>query len=165
MEETISTPMVKRSFFVIIILLVFLFVGTNQAAREDVLGVEILGSGGLGALTYESRWAQWGCSLGFSLAPIDRNNGVALVFPMHIRKFFLEGDHRFVLGTGQAITITTKGQYFLMGLLECGWMWKRKDSPWAVKLAYTPLVSYLVDFQWQHWAGFSCSYAFSGDSK
>lgn len=131
--------------------------------------LELGGSGGLGSLNYEQRllegenYALWG-RIGFSLAPIDRNNGTGLVFPLMGHMLLGRDKHFLEIGLGQGATVTTRGQFFLLTTSSLGYRFYLQKDPsktssnkqkWFFRIAYTPLISYLLDFQVQHWAGLS----------
>ena len=62
------------------------------------------------------------------------------------------------MGLGQGITITTKGQPFILGTALVGYRYQHKDKNWFYRASYTPLISYLVNCQIQQWAGLSIGY-------
>jgi hypothetical protein len=64
------------------------------------------------------------------------------------------------LGFGQGITLTTKGNFFILATPSIGYRFAASNSPWFYRFTYTPLVSYLIDFQYQNWAGISIGYTF-----
>lgn len=152
-------------------LLTFVF-SLSAFAQEDksrALFLEVGGSGGLGSINYEaSLFPSLRTDLhrntwraGFSVAPIDRNNGSALVFPIMINSLIGKKSHLLELGLGQGITVTTKGSFFMLTTAAVGYRFKPKEKPWFFRATYTPLVSYLVDFQVQQWGGLSIGYRFS----
>lgn len=124
------------------------------------LYLELGGSGGLGSINFEKSFREaeklnlsW--SAGFSVAPIDRNNGTGLVFPLMLHGCYGSNAHRIELGVGQGITITTKGNFFALTTLALGYRYQKSGSRTFWRVTYTPLVSYLLDWQYQHWAGVS----------
>jgi len=124
---------------------------------------ELAGSGGLGSFNFEKLLTvkpviQSGWRVGFSIAPIDRNNGAGIVIPVHFMALIGPGHHQLDLGFGQGLTLTTNGSLFALGNMVVGWRHTFKNKKWFLRVAYTPLISYLIDFQWQHWVGISMGY-------
>jgi len=126
---------------------------------------EIAGSGGLGSINYEHPVAsnfnfplRW--RAGISLAPIDKNNGVGVVIPLMIHACIGKNSHQLDLGIGQGITVTTKGSFFALATVSMGYRYQPKNENWFYRVSYTPLISYWVDFQLQHWAGVSIGRTF-----
>jgi hypothetical protein len=64
------------------------------------------------------------------------------------------------IGIGQTISITTKGSPFFMMPAEAGCRYQPADKNYYIRLSYTPIISYLIDFQIQHWGGFTYAYSF-----
>jgi hypothetical protein len=73
--------------------------------------------------------------------------------------------HKLELGIGQGITITTKGSFFPLTTPVIGYRYQRESKKWFYRVSYTPLISYLVDFQIQQWAGISVGYSFNKQTK
>lgn len=136
--------------------------GQSDENRKSVY-VELAGSGGLGSLNFEKQFKSiksteltW--RAGISLAPIDKNNGTGIVFPVLINALVGKGSHKFEVGAGQGITFTTKGRFFALTTAVVGYRYQPFDKRWFYRVSYTPLISYLVDFQYQHWGGVSVGY-------
>lgn len=91
---------------------------------------------------------------GFSYIPIDKNNGGALIFPNMIHGSYGKEVHFADFGFGLAPSITSKlaGAYIRLPL-SFGYRIQPKEKKYYLRFSYTPLVSFLFDFQWQHWAG------------
>jgi hypothetical protein len=68
--------------------------------------------------------------------------------------------HKLEFGIGQGFTLTTKGSFFMLTTLAAGYRYQHPDKRFFYRVTYTPLVSYLVDFQMQQWAGLSIGYTF-----
>ena len=140
-----------------------------DTSRESIY-LEIAGSGGLGSINYEKQFLQAGITdlswrVGFSIAPIDPNNGVGLVFPVMIHGLIGSSPHKLELGVGQGITITTNGSFFILGTACVGYRYQSETSNWFYRVSYTPLISYLVDLQYQNWVGISIGYILGDRSK
>lgn len=153
----------RVSLVIFLLLPSAVLLGQSNALKQHGLFLEIAGSGGLGSINYESIFYQSdlvGVSLrsGFSIAPIDRNNGTGLVFPVMINTLLGRNNHRLEAGIGQGITITTKGSFYTLTTMAVGYRFQRSGSQWFYRISYTPLLSYLLDIQYQHWAGLSIGY-------
>jgi hypothetical protein len=91
----------------------------TNAQSNSWWSFELAGSGGLGSFNYEKTFfdkpktdLNW--RVGFSVAPIDKNNGAVLIFPVMVHSIFGEGNVKPDFGIGQTISITTKGSPFFM---------------------------------------------------
>jgi hypothetical protein len=142
----------------------------NSTEKRKSLFFELAGSGGLGSINYESTFlkrpkleATW--RLGLSFAPIDKNNGVGIVFPIMANALLGENAHKLELGLGQGITITTKGNFFLLTTAAIGYRYQSLNKNWFYRATYTPLISYIIDRQLQHWGGLSIGYTFKNSGK
>lgn len=144
--------------------------GQEELNKRNSVFLEIAGSGGLGSINYESHFYKKGMTeftwrLGFSIAPIDKNNGTAIIFPVMINSLIGKKMHKLELGLGQGLTITTKGSPFVLTTASIGYRYQPENKNWFYKVAYTPLISYLVDFQVQQWGGISIGYTFKNTLK
>ncbi len=142
---------------------------SESASRKSIF-LELAGSAGLGSLNFEHHFFRKGVMeltwrAGISIAPIDRNNGTAIIFPLLINALVGPKSHKLEVGIGQGLTITTKGNPFALTTGVLGYRYQAEDQSFFYRLSYTPLISYLVDFQWQHWAGASIGYTFCGLEK
>ncbi len=125
---------------------------------------EIGGNGGFGSFNYERQFyrpklARYDFKVGFSLAPIDKNNGTGLVFPLGLQRR-IGTKHQLVLGLGQGLTLTTKLHFFIQGTAAVMYRYQPEQKHFFFQVGYTPLFSYVIDRQWQHWAGFGFGYRF-----
>lgn len=155
----------NRISYLLTIVLFSLLIFQNGHSQNTTraLYFELGGSGGLGSFNLEKtllhkKNTSIGFRAGFSLAPIDRNNGISLIFPLHLIAIVGSSPHALDLGIGQGLTITTKGNAFMLGNLMLGYRFTHPSKNIFYRLGYTPLISYLVDFQWQHWFGISVGY-------
>lgn len=145
----------------------------SQQDKERSVYFEAGGSGGLGSINYEasilnslsSEKLNYTWRAGLSIAPIDKNNGTGIVFPIMINSLIGASNHRLELGVGQGFTITTRGSFFTLTTAIVGYRFDAKNSPLFFRATYTPLLSYLIDFQVQQWAGLSIGYTFNSPSK
>lgn len=152
--------MYKVKFILIIFFWHCLVYSQSDSQGEDKLFLEIAGSGGVGSFNYEWTFAkkiysEYTLRLGISLAPIDKNNGVSFIFPIMLNTLIGKSAHKVELGLGQGLTITTKGNLFSLTTLVAGYRFQPEAKNWFLRVSYTPLVSYLYDFQVQQWAGVS----------
>lgn len=158
--------LILLTYFLIVSNLIF---GQTVHKRKSMF-LEIAGSGGLGSVNYEKLFYQknkteftW--RAGLSIAPIDKNNGTGIVFPLMVHSIIGKSAHKIEFGLGQGITITTKGSFFALTTASIGYRFQSQTKKWFYRVTYTPLISYLVDFQVQQWAGISIGYTFNTKSK
>lgn len=102
---------------------------------------------------------------GLSFAPIDKNNGTGIVFPIMLNALIGKKSHHLELGAGQGVTVTTKGSFFTLTTAAIGYRYQSESKKWFYRVTYTPLISYLVDFQFQQWGGISIGYTFNHNKK
>lgn len=147
------------------ILIILLFIATNSVAQKRSAYFELLGSGGLGSMNYEQVFYQksnyqftW--RAGLSVAPIDKNNGVGIIFPLLLNTRIGKQKHKLELGIGQGVTITTKGHLFILAPALLGYRYEPVNKSLFYRVSYTPLISYIIDFQVQNWLGLSVGYTF-----
>ena len=149
------------------LLVSILFLNTTSNAQEkNYFSFELAGSGGFGSLNFEHNIldhtsVDLNVRYGFSFTPIDKNNGANLIFPIMLHCLIGENEHKLDLAAGQAISITTKGSFFLSAPLAIGYRFCPLDKNYYLRCSYTPLLSYLIDVQWQHWAGITFGYHFN----
>lgn len=161
----------KQTIIVIILTFAALFTyGKTNFGKRKSLYIEIAGSGGIGSVNFEKLFFQknntdftW--RAGLSFAPVDKNNGTGIVFPLMINALTGKKSHKLELGVGQGITITTKGSFFALTTAAIGYRYQPESKKWFYRVTYTPLVSYLADFQVQQWAGISIGYSISKTRK
>lgn len=128
--------------------------------KKRFASFELAGSGGLASFNYETSIKKFHFSdlyfrVGLSASPIDRNNGTAIVFPLMVHFVYGQSKHKLDLGLGQTISITTRGAFFVRMPASIGYRIEPDDKKYFWRFSYTPIISYLVDFQWQHWGGIS----------
>ncbi|MEI7801114.1 MAG: hypothetical protein WCI97_00575 [Bacteroidota bacterium] len=152
--------MFAKSFFLFLFLISCL---NSFAQKSKSVFLELGGSGGLGSINYEKCFSQkdkiaftWRTGLSFS--PVDRNNGNAIIFPLMINSIIGKSKNKLELGIGQGISFTTKGSFFFLALADIGYRRQNPDKRFFYRITYTPLISYIVDLQVQHWFGFSIGY-------
>ncbi len=155
-------------------LFLLLFISNNSfgqifVKRKSVF-LEIAGSGGMGSINYEKLLCkrnniEYTGRLGFSIAPIDKNNGIGLVFPFMLNSLIGKHSHKLELGIGQGLTVTTKGSFFLLTIPTIGYRYQNETKNMFYRVTYTPLISYLFDFQMQQWAGISIGYTLNNKAK
>jgi hypothetical protein len=90
---------------------------------------------------------------------------VGIVFPLMANVMIGRTAHKLEAGLGQGITVTTRGSFFVLGTAAIGYRYQPEEKRIFYRVTYTPLVSYLVDFQVQQWFGASIGYAFNKKTK
>ena len=157
-------------FITLLIALCSTTLHAQTEVKSKSVYLELAGSGGLGSVNYEQDFylfekgaLAW--RAGLSLAPIDKNNGVGLVFPLMLHAKLGSGSSQVDAGIGQGVTVTTNGAFFSLTTAEIGYRYQKTQSPWFFRAAYTPLISYIVDFQVQHWGGLSIGYTLNATTK
>lgn len=158
--------MKKVALSFILSFVIFMTFGQSASVKRKSVFLEIAGSGGLGSINYENHFfkknnTDFTFRVGLSFAPIDKNNGTGLVFPIMINSLIGKNAHKLELGLGQGITITTKGSFFLLTTAAVGYRYQQETKNWFYRVTYTPIISYLYDFQVQQWGGISVGYTFN----
>lgn len=145
-------------------LLILLLVTNSAQSQFSSVSLEVGGVGGFGSINYSYRpnkvhsiggyiGARNIYRVGLSYAPIDSNNGAAVVVPLMYHTIFGGHKNYFETGIGQAITLTTRGNVFVRMPLNFGYRYDPEDGRFFFRAAYTPIISYLFNFQWEHWGG------------
>lgn len=160
----------KTTIIILLTLISVLTYGQTDTNKRKSVFFEIAGSGGVGSFNYEKLFfkknnTEFTWRAGLSFAPIDKNNGTGIVFPLMINTLIGENSHKLELGLGQGITITTKGSFFALTTAAIGYRYQSENKKWFYRVTYTPLISYLVDFQIQQWGGVSIGYTFNKKIK
>ena len=96
-----------------------------------------------------------------SFAPVDKNNGTGIIFPLMVNSIIGKRDHKLEFGLGQGVTVNTKGHFFTLTTAAVGYRYQPEAKKWFYRVTYTPLISYLFNFQIQQWAGISIGYSFN----
>lgn len=151
------------------IVILFIFLIFHQSAfgqKQNYFSFELAGSGGIASVNYEhtimdKTVLDLNMRYGFSFIPIDKNNGTNFIFPIMLHGLIGQKNHKLDLAIGQALSITSKGSFFLSAPLALGYRYQPAEKNYFLRASYTPLVSYLVDFQWQHWGGLTFGYHFN----
>jgi len=160
----------KKTFIILLIIITQLTYGQTDFDKRKSVYFEIAGSGGVGSFNYEKHFVkrnntEFTWRVGLSLAPIDKNNGTGIVFPLMINSLIGKNPHKLELGIGQGVTITTKGSFFALTTAAIGYRYQSENKKWFYRMTYTPLISYLVDFQIQQWGGISIGYTLNNKVK
>lgn len=157
--------LLQRTVFLLLFFSPTITLSQSRILKPCSFSIEAGGSGGLGSLNLErdfkktEKWTfHW--RAGLSYTPIDKNNGAGIIFPLLVHGVYGQKAHKLDLAIGQGITITTHGQFFTRTPLVVGYRFQPIDKHYYLRIAYTPLVSYLVDFQLQHWGGITFGYTF-----
>lgn len=151
----------NKRILIVVILICSCHFGFSQ--RQKYLSLELAGSGGLGSINFEQQLIDkekydLQFRAGFSFAPIDKNNGVSLIFPLMLNNIFFSGAHKVETALGLTFTVTTKGQFYSLMPFSCGYRFEPVDKRYYLRASYTPIISYLFEFQWQNWAGLTYGY-------
>ena len=148
-----------------LLLPILLLFAIQLSAQKPAVFLELGGSGGVGSLNFERSFLtrekvdlKW--RAGFSLFRIDRNTGTSLIFPILAEVLVGEGPHYFEAGIGQTFTVTTEASFFLLMPAVAGYRYQPPDKRIFFRASYTPIISYLLDFQYQNWGGLSIGYQF-----
>jgi hypothetical protein len=161
-----------RSLFRKIIFLFLLF-GSScshpliaQDIKPYTLFGEIGGSGGLGSFNfdrifYAQKANRFSYRLGISYSPSARYEGrtpTVIIFPTLINYIYGKKDHFLEVGAGQSLAIATNPAVFSRLTLNAGYRFQRNEGGWFFRIAYTPLISFMYDLQWENWAGIGIGY-------
>ncbi len=146
--------------------LVFLLVCSSflcLSQKRNYLSFEALGSGGFGSLNFEHQLFEGNFTdvhfrSGLSFFPIDKNNGTAIVFPLMIHGIFGEKKHKLDVGIGQSLSVTTRGSLFLRMPFSVGYRIEPDEKRYYFRVSYTPIISYIYNFQWENWGGLTFGY-------
>lgn len=144
-------------------LIVFSLSISAFSQKSKYLSFEVAGSGGLGSLNYENAFFEsekmdLHFRAGLSFAPVDKNNGIGIVFPLMVHTILGAGNHKADIGLGQTFTITTKGSFFVRMPFSVGYRFEPAEKRYYLRASYTPIISYLFNFQWENWAGLTFGY-------
>ncbi len=120
---------------------------------------EVGGTGGLYSLGWEGFTKRtYAVQIGLSALPADGE----LIFTVPAVFKYVHGikSHHPEIGLGLGSSVVNRAglKTFVRGIGLVGWRYQALDSRWCYRAFYSPLVSFLVDFQWQHWGGFGISY-------
>jgi hypothetical protein len=138
------------------------FPDSERRLERNTIYVELAGSGGFGSFNYEWNFKtkeqfRWMLRTGISGTYIDKNNGAALIFPVMVHGVYGK-KHGLDVGFGQSLSITTRGSFFVRAPLSFGYRFEPEGKRMFYRFSYTPIVSYLVDVQWENWAGVSVGF-------
>ena len=152
--------------FSVFTFLLFSFFASAQTdhKKQKSFFFEVGGSGGLGSLNYErscrkAEKLETTFRAGFSIAPISQNNGFGIVLPLMYNVLLGKSSHKLECGLGLGMTITTQRAFFILAPAAIGYRYQPEDKSWFYRITYSPLISFLVDFQVQQWAGVSIGYS------
>lgn len=160
----------NKIFIFFLVLFLNATVGQTEIAHRKSIYFELAGSGGVGSVNFEKLFIRKSSSeftwrAGLSFAPIDKNNGFGIVFPLMVNSLIGNTPHKLELGIGQGLTVTTKGGLFALTTFAMGYRYQSATQKWFYRVTYTPLISYIVDFQIQQWAGISIGYNFNNKAN
>jgi hypothetical protein len=160
---------------------IFLFVAAlwcsctlfSQDIKPITFFLEAGGSGGFGSLNldrlfYAKKNVRWSYRAGASYSPGNNNQGstpVILIFPTLINFIYGKKDHFAEAGAGQSLALSSNPAIFSRLTLNAGYRFQRNEGGWFFRVSYTPLVSFIYDFQWQHWGGIGIGYTLKNKGK
>ncbi len=140
------------------LLIVFLSLSSTVLAQNHgSIEIEVGGVGGFGSVSYRKSFKStnhftFAYRAGLSFVPIDANNGFGIVVPVLVHLTYGKNRHFLDVGLGQGFTVTSKGNVFARLPISLGYQFDNGKRMYY-RAAYTPLVSYIYNFQWEHWAG------------
>ena len=107
----------KYCLFTLCFLLLLPSYSQNKTDNKSSVFFELAGSGGIASFNFEKQFlikpkSAFSWRAGLSLAPIDKNNGTGIVFPLMFHWEKGENSHKLDIGVGQGVTITTRGSFF-----------------------------------------------------
>ena len=84
------------------------FFGQTETSKKKSIYFELAGSGGIASINYEKEFAikpksSFSWRTGISFAPIDKNNGTGIIFPLMVHWVKGENNHKLDIGLGQGI--------------------------------------------------------------
>jgi hypothetical protein len=149
-----------KIFFLIFFINGSLFASSDSLAKMRSVHAELAGTGGIYSVFYEQRFCKTKLLLHTGFSCYGTGKRTLFVFPVLVKKTFGNSNHRIETGIGNTITISIRQgfQIFPRALLLLGWRFQKNESPWIFRIAYTPMISYIADLQYQHWAGISIGY-------
>ena len=141
------------------------YIRRRPTIQNQALYVEIAGSGGFGSFNFEWKFAarghfRWMLRTGISGSYIDANNGALLIFPVMVHAVYSPKvqKHSIDFGIGQSPSITTHGAFFVRTPISIGYRLENPMKRIFYRFSYTPIISNIVDFQWEHWGGITIGY-------
>lgn len=156
--------------FIAALTLIPSFLLGQTSAQQDIKNksvfFEIAGSGGLGSVNYEKTFLKKNISeftwrVGLTAVPIDNKKDIVISFPLMVNALIGKGSHKVEAGFGQGVTITTRKEVFAIAIAALGYRYQNPNKKWFYRITYTPLISYIVNFQIQQWGGISIGYTFN----
>lgn len=132
----------------------------EKPAQISSFHFELAGTGGLYSLSLERSFGKKNMFVQPGVSVFPNNHYTMLVIPVMVKKHFGSNKHKLETGIGQGLSFAFgEGLHFFpRGLLLIGWRYETENSPWIFRVSYTPMLSYLVDWQYQHWGGISIGY-------
>jgi hypothetical protein len=143
-------------------LIIFLLLSTSLSAQkpwEHYAFSEVGGTGGLYSLGWEG-FAKRTYALQVGLSAIPADGELIFTVPAVFKYVHGNKSHHPEIGLGLGTSLVNRNGLngFVRGIGLVGWRYQAIDSRWCYRAYYSPLVSFLVDFQWQHWGGIGISY-------
>ncbi|MEM7036236.1 MAG: hypothetical protein AAF570_04585 [Bacteroidota bacterium] len=145
-----------------------------QTTARNTLFFEFGGSGGLFSLNYdgifkEKEASAFSARVGLTSFPVS-NNGLFFVVPATANWLYGAGKHKLEAGLGIAPTVGFQVEqvisgFFVRGIPVLGYRYQKPEGGFFFRATYTPLISFIIDFQMQQWAGLSFGWSWKGGKK
>lgn len=137
--------------------------GNALFAQTKSLSLELGGSAGLGSINYEKAFReaakhQLAFRIGISGFPIDRNSGFAFVLPFTLQARWGVRPHQLETAMGFNLSLTTRAKLFSQAIPAIAYRFQVEGRRLFFRLAYTPLISFIFNWQYQHWGGLTIGY-------
>ncbi len=152
-----------RCFLLSLILFVAHPAGNALLAQTKSVSLELGGSAGLASVNWEKTFREaenhtLAYRIGLSGFPIDRNSGFTFVLPLAIQARWGARPHQFETAMGLSVSFTTRAKLFSQAIPAIGYRYQKEGKRLFFKAAYTPLISFIFNWQYQHWAGLTIGY-------
>jgi len=132
-----------------------------KSQQYRYIGFELGGNGGLYSVNMERSLLKdyqkhWHWRYGISIFP---NSGrLNLVVPLEINYLIGNNNHYAEIGFGQGIAIAWDYNwnwvhFFPRATGRIGYRWYSSNQKYFFSIAYIPLISYLLEVQYQNWFG------------
>ena len=146
--------------------LLFIFPVAEKTFAQDSLQryhgmfVEAGGNGGVYSIDYQNKLffvrhhpVLW--IAGFSAIPISSRTIVS--FPVTAKIILGKGKHKAEFATGQMLALSLGGGKggTIRGTFSLGYRFEPENKRYFLEAAYTPFYSYIQNFQFNNWFGFS----------
>ena len=140
----------------------------SQETKPRTYFIEAGGSGGFGSLNFDKEFSirahyRWSYRLGAGYSPGASWKGkipVIIIFPTLINFLYGKQKHFLEAGAGQGLAFNTQGAIYSRLTLNAGYRFQKKEGGFFLRIVYSPLISFMYDRQWEHWAGIGIGFTF-----